>query len=817
MSDATSDARAAAAAARLFALLPAQIRADDAAAGRALEALFQALGAGSAELDAALDAFHDALFVETAQGDALEALAALVAAEPMAPLPEGAGWSPRAFIANTIRHRRGKGTARALQALAADVTGEGAAAVEYFQRLVRLQHLSDVRPERPGLADLRDGEAAQLVGTAHDRTARLADLRSIARAGGRAHVPMVGVHLLRPLVPVHPAPDLAGEDPGAVPAALLAALPQCRDWAAGGAGAFQLAAQPGEAVRLFNPARGGAPGFQASPQGAQQTPPQTLPDRLRRLPLCKELDALRRAVATGAQADLASPPWFDGAGAPFTLFLRRVGEETFRKVPPEELLIANLADPPPGRPLPERIPDRLPPGTDPARAARPIAAAIDPETARIVTAAPTGGAAEVEEIRLSHAYGIGRPIGAGAHERNAPDVPFELTDSAERRHFIRVVDPLSPADPGASGALRRVPTLQEALDDWGAHGAGMFGVIVLTRSDRAAPGAEVVIPTHPGAELHLVAAEWRPRRDVPGVEGNPGRRGYLVRRARRFTLDAPVRIEAAAAPGAEQRPGAAVLDGLELTQGLALSPEALSGLRLRHCTLRNPGGPALLALAPLGGVEVALEDCLCGPLSLDGGAGGARDAGLRVLRSVISADGAGGQAIAAESWTAEICDATVLGDAALRMLRATNVIFDGALGVARRQDGCLRYSYAAPGGAHPRRYRCQPDLALAAAEAEAGAPLGAPARAAILRRMRPVFLDRALSEPTAALLHPLADPGLRTGGEGGTEMGAFAAHGAAVRRANLTALFDDYLPFGAEAAILDDGRSTPAAMRRNRP
>ncbi|MFN9645969.1 MAG: hypothetical protein ACK6BG_12835 [Cyanobacteriota bacterium] len=153
-----SDERLAAAAARLFALLPASIRDRDARAGRELEALFAVLARGSAEIDAELDRFLDALFVETAPDVALPAFAALVGAPPFAPLPSGR--APRAFIANLLRARRGKGTARVLADLAADVTGEGTVAVEYHQRLARLAHLIDPRPDRPALAELRRGDSA---------------------------------------------------------------------------------------------------------------------------------------------------------------------------------------------------------------------------------------------------------------------------------------------------------------------------------------------------------------------------------------------------------------------------------------------------------------------------------------------------------------------------------------------------------------------------------------------------------------------------------------------------------------------------------
>ena len=58
---------------------------------------------------------------------------------------------------------------------------------------------------------------------------------------------------------------------------------------------------------------------------------------------------------------------------------------------------------------------------------------------------------------------------------------------------------------------------------------------------------------------------------------------------------------------------------------------------------------------------------------------------------------------------------------------------------------------------------------------------------------------------------------IRLGGEGETEMGVFSAAAEGLRMANLTSLFDDFVPFGLEAGLIDDTRSSAVATRRNRP
>jgi hypothetical protein len=67
------------------------------------------------------------------------------------------------------------------------------------------------------------------------------------------------------------------------------------------------------------------------------------------------------------------------------------------------------------------------------------------------------------------------------------------------------------------------------------------------------------------------------------------------------------------------------------------------------------------------------------------------------------------------------------------------------------------------------------------------------------------------------MLHPLAPDAIRLGGEEDAEMGAFSTAATGLRIANLTSLFDDYVPFGLEAGVIDDTRSSAIAQRRNRP
>ena len=72
--------------------------------------------------------------------------------------------------------------------------------------------------------------------------------------------------------------------------------------------------------------------------------------------------------------------------------------------------------------------------------------------------------------------------------------------------------------------------------------------------------------------------------------------------------------------------------------------------------------------------------------------------------------------------------------------------------------------------------------------------------------------DPAYALPTLATPREIA-----FGGEDETEMGAYRFLGGAIRIANLTDLFADFVPFGMEAAALSADRSSVDASRRNLP
>jgi len=791
-----------AAAAELLALLPSTMRVRDAAEGHPLEALIRVFASGSVELSQTLDIMADAAFVETGGDAALDDLGQLVGATPLVPLPPGSGHDLRAYVANTLRNRAGKGTARAFEQLATDVGSFGTVVVEYFQRLARTENLIDVRSERPGVARLRPGVTAGQAGSGFDKLPRLADFRSIARAAGRHHVPNVGVHLLRPIVPRYPTP------PGAtVVAADIAGVPRAAAWTAQ-PGLFRLAAQTNGVLRLFNPDR------RSEAPGARPVP-QMLPDRLARLPLHLETQELRRAIAAGRPPVLAPVPWFT-ADAPFTVFTSTDGA-SFRRVLPAEVRIVNLAAAPAGRPLAT---------ADGA----PVAVVVDPVTGRLAVPEPPMGQPDISEVRVAYGTGIALPIGAGPQERNDASVPFEVVDEPGLANFVRIIDATTSAGAADASPVRLVPTFAAALTDWAeARKVAKWSVrsyqralFVLNRCDRETAAGSFALPLAAGVEHHLVAGQWRAYTPRPGATPDPGRLGFIVRLDRRSILEKRLDVSAAPTilPSDVAGSGTLVIDGAELVAGLRIAGNSAQSIRVRHCTIRAPAGVAVQISSAWDGGALRFEQALLGPMRLS-----AADAtGTLALRDcIVAEDGATGSVVEADALDAQLDNVTLLGTSSFKSLEATNVLFTDIVTVKRTQAGCVRYSYVhncydpVAGSRVPRRFRCLPDLARAAAVTRKQADLTPLEAAEIDLGVRPLFLDTGFEEPTCAMLHPLASEMIRLGGEGEAEIGAFARAAEGLRMANIRRLFDEALPFGLEAGLIDDTRSSAAAARRNIP
>ncbi|HEV2387299.1 MAG TPA: hypothetical protein VGS20_08595 [Candidatus Acidoferrales bacterium] len=186
-------------------------------------------------------------------------------------------------------------------------------------------------------------------------------------------------------------------------------------------------------------------------------------------------------------------------------------------------------------------------------------------------------------------------------------------------------------------------------------------------------------------------------------------------------------------------------------------------------------------------------------------------AGIWLLDCIL--DGAGAAALAdyagAHSGPLHAERSTLFGTAQAKSLDASEVIFTAKIDVLRKQDGCVRFSYVVPGSRTPRRFRCQPDLAIdeAIALAEQTNPNLTQAQKDEITHfvqawLSPSFSSNLYGQPAYAQLRLACPVEIRTGAEDGSEMGAFSHLKQPQRESNLRIRLQEYLPFGLDAGIL---------------
>ncbi|MFD9894260.1 hypothetical protein ACFWY9_33340 [Amycolatopsis sp. NPDC059027] len=205
---------------RLYELLPRYDRIRDLEQGGPLQALLGVVTEQADIIDADLRQLYADWFIETCQDWVTPYLGDLVGYRMLPGADEAltadseagrrllAAIASRRDVAHTVRNRRRKGTLALLEALAADVAGWPARAVEFRRLLgvtqsVRL-HGRDPRADRRRLhrgrlTDLHDVDALDRLDGPFDSLAHTADVRRITseRSPGRFDIPEVGLYLWR--------------------------------------------------------------------------------------------------------------------------------------------------------------------------------------------------------------------------------------------------------------------------------------------------------------------------------------------------------------------------------------------------------------------------------------------------------------------------------------------------------------------------------------------------------------------------------------------------------------------------------------------
>ena len=738
---------------RLYERLPAHVRARDFEAGRPLEALLRIVQDEFELVESDIQQLFENWFIETADEWVVPYIADLLAVRNLRPI-ESAGFSMRAYVANTLRYRQGKGTPAVLEEVASTVSGWDARVVEFFQLLQTTQHLNHVRlgqadrtegrawSGNPVVTDIRDPSRMQLIDTAFDTCAHTAEVRRIGTRLGRHNIPNVGIFLWR-LEPYYiEKTAIRGVEPVI-----------------------------GERFFHFGPLSMDFPLFNR-PKDEQETEhianERNVPTTIRRLAMrAHKNDYLNpREPVIQCFIDSDTP------------------------LAPEAIIICHLQWEDAGWQAPKstNYPGAL--------------VAVDPERARLFLMDPMDlmdPLIDPDTVRVSYTYGFSGDLGGGPYDRR--DGTTE--DISDRGIRIRV----------AKDGSGEFTTIHEALASWNAVGLGRRGVIAIT--DNASYEEDLGVTIKPDSDLLIVACK----------DFDPDRARAIDLSGRRPHVQGNITITGEATGETDTQ--VLTLNGLMVEGAITVAEGDLRKLKLKHCTVTAaPWGPTLIlppvlvalphGAAGVGAVNARLEvevvKCIVAGIDLTDHANK-----LCVQDSIIDAPGivaiqARGsectvdrstvfgkeEAVAEEGdpeWTAENNE---LNTPAMQVLFASESIFTGRVVVERNQEGCARFCYFTEGSMVPRRYRCQPDLALDALPDAATAAN----KAAVRARLRPQFSSTTYGEPDYAQLRLSCDVGIRTGAEDGSEMGAFEFLKQPHREANLRIAVQEYLPFGLQAAPL---------------
>lgn len=730
---------------RLYTLLPAIYRIRDAEHGEPLRALLGILEEEWERLERDTAGLYDDLFVETSAEWVVPYIGDLLGVRPVHTIPATGLYSQRAFVANTLRYRRRKGTLAMLEDLARDVTGWSARAVAFFELLGWTQHLNhrrfDLTPnpyarsserlnppasDRVGTINLRSLDVVDRLDGPFDVCTHTVDVRRPAQGEGWYNIRNLGVFLWRlqsyPLPGVQPVPSA--------------------DYADG----FHVSPLGHPAPLFTNPRR---------PADTARTTEVNVPGPIRPL------------------AFFQNPEAYYGTDADHSLAVYRGGTDMVPAdrvpVPVGEILCKDLSawSPPPSGVV-----------------------AVDVRLGRIAFAP---GEAPAEGVTADLHYGFSADLGGGPYDRRR-----SIETATSDDDWAITVAKVQP--PGVDALLWR-DSIAGALGDWDPTAQPRA---VLTIADNATYDEELTLSLEAGQQV-VIQADNRNRPTVRLRDGG-GALGALT---------------CTGGTGAE---AILTLDGLLVEGHLRVDADSLGTLEIRHCTLVpgraldeegravEPAAPSLDVAAPSATLTVEVLSSIVGPLRLPDTL-----VGLTVRDSILDHtedpddEGAPRFALAADDTGAEpgppvtLERVTVFGQVYVKTLTlASEVLFTQAVRAQRRQAGCVRFSYVDDlVSITPRRFRCQPDLALATRRDQL-APLPIPAveAAQIRSRMRPDYTSVRYGQPAYAQLSHQTAAEVRSGAEDGAEIGVFESLKQPQREANLRVRLDEYMPFGFDAGVI---------------
>lgn len=424
---------------------------------------------------------------------------------------------------------------------------------------------------------------------------------------------------------------------------------------------------------------------------------------------------------------------------------------------------------------------------DPWPATRPTGPLIAVDVASGRLAVGDGWGDATENIDVSYCYGFSADMGGGPYERSKWLVDPTLAD-------LRLCVQQDATTPGCFSSLVL------ALEEWASRGKP--DTIITILDNRTYQGPVTIEPTDNAWLVIEAANEIRPHLLPDG---------------------GAIRVTGT-------HPGASLtLSGLLIEGGIEVEGE-IQTLRILHTTLvpgrglTENGLPLTVApslrVAESVGSEILNEDfqlhaafSILGPLRVPRHA-----EKLYLLDSIV--DGIGQPAVCATGTVARSAPVAVIERTTLfgpsfflGLELASETIFEAPVRTEQCHGGCVRFSYLPHGSTTPRRYRCQPDFAIAQAIRKAkdrAVKTGVTLEETDLESIRsdirswlvPSFTALAYGQPGYAQLGLTAPVQVRTGAEDGSEMGAFSHLKQPQRETNLRIRLKEYLPFGLVPGLI---------------
>lgn len=699
----------------------------------------------------------------------------------------------RTDVARTIFYRRRKGTLPVLELLIRDITGWQGVAAESFKRLARTRHGLDAEPgeleglitETPpgGWANLKSVRGGELVHGPFDEFAHTPDFRQLRGKLGRYNISKLNFHLYR---------QLPFEVNFATPAKF-------------GDGRFTFDPS-GRDIALFRPDQ-------------RPDPPEWNPPREWELPApipCRLLNSAQYRITAGVIDDLIA----NGLSQPAADELAVYSGVLFRNETRLRETVESLNT---ACEILEQFSTLLAQAlTETSPKAYLIPTNIQPDSSAIAVAKGD----HKESLPVEHQAIIagnlgdwGASLGELASEKELVIDPengrfwFLTAPTEDEKVWVPVYHYGFPANIGA-GSYDRRETIKKKDEPF-----PMKDEPILSDGDSNPGPVSVEVPPPPLKGVYEIADSktYRLKGDIIGIDNVTFQAGNFERPyVKRIVAADNERVEwvFSAQPKTGDESRCLNLDGLwigieqkdAVPMSLPCAPVVASlvlqggfdRVVIRHCTL-DPGGekaqlvpdqcqaiPYIQLLVRGNVKELVIESSIVGPILEDRVPGDPGKIQKLVIRdSIVHSIDPTTAALDTDLGHVTLKRVTVFGNVSVNRLYASEALIQGVVTVTDNQHGCFRFSAAndVPQTRLPQQYESH-----------------------LFELLIPnhFFISRRFGEAGYAQLSTTVPESILRGAENGSEMGAFSNLLNPIKRDDLKAKVNEFMPFGLIAQYINE-------------